>query len=211
MLPLKRTSGFFLLCTLSYGVLMAPWPGVQDAYRAYFRAGGNLIFCTVGPAGSVTFEPIATAGTPQDTTLKFARRRPPHHKGSMTLRTNHVGYRPTAFIIALALATPIPWTRRWRSLVWSLVLVQGFVLLRVELIVLDTFGELAGYSFGPQTKTVLHAATSILFKAPGGIYIGPMFIWLAVTFRRGDMAEIFGVTDSRKSAKPRSRRSKHHS
>lgn len=214
MLPLKRTSGFFLLCALSYGVLMASWPVVQDAYRACFCAGGNLLYGTFGRMGATSFSPIQQGGGQQDTQITLRKRIPRSPRGYLDINSNHIGYRPTAFMIALALATPISWSRRWRALVWGLAFVQCFVAMRVGLSLLDSFSNadpLAIYSYGPSTKKVLQAATSILFKAPGGIYIGPMFIWLAVTFRRGDMAEIFGVTDSRKSAKPRSRRSKHHS
>ena len=44
MLPLKRISGVFLRCMIYYGLLIAPWPGVMDGYRAFFRAGGAVAY-----------------------------------------------------------------------------------------------------------------------------------------------------------------------
>jgi len=69
MSPLKRLSLFFLGCSLIYALLVVPWPGLLDGYRALFRAGGNALFSSYGPGGSVHFKSISSADHARDTTL----------------------------------------------------------------------------------------------------------------------------------------------
>jgi hypothetical protein len=51
------------------------------------------------------------------------------------------GFAPSAVLVALVLATPVVWRRRWRVLLAGLVLVQGFVFLRVAVALLNGFGR----------------------------------------------------------------------
>ncbi len=196
MSPLKRTSGFFLLCLLTYGLLIAPWPGVMDVYRAGFRAGGNFLFGSFGSAGAASFQPLLSSDLVKDTRIVLRKRRPPFPEADVDIQSGLTGYRPTAFLIALVLATPIHWSRRWRALLWGLLGVNAFIALRVGLLLLNVFSDqniLAIYSFSPFWKGLLQALTLILFNAPATHYTGPMFVWFLVTFRRGDLKAIFAT------------------
>ena len=215
MPPLRRTSWFFLWCVLIYALLVVPWPGVMGAYRAYFRAGGNLVFGAFGSAGAVAFNPrpgIRKQGN--DTRLTLRKRRPPFPEADIDINSGMVAYRPTAFIIALCLATPIPWSHRWRSLVWGLIGVQAFIAFRVGLFLLDVFSNgnsFAIYSFSPLVKGLLTPAATILFRSPAIHYAGPMFIWLLVVFRRNDVMTVFagsGQVRATKRGLARSNRSR---
>ena len=193
MLPLKKVSIFFILSSLYYGLSMAPWPGLMDGYRAFFRAGGNLVFRSFGSSGSVAFEPLSSADHEKDTTLVLRKTRPMPVRGEMDITSGYVGYRPTAFLIALVLATPVPWRRRLWALVWGLVLVNAFIAFRMWLALLDAYSEpnaLALYSLSPFWKTILKAGMLVVFRAPAAHYLGPMFIWMMVTFRRGDLQHL---------------------
>ena len=211
MQPLKRTSGFFLLCMVIYAVLMASWPGVREAYRACFCAGNNLLFGTFGELGATNFSLVETAGAEKDTLITFRKRMPGSPTGRLEINTAHIGYRPTVFLIALTLATPIAWRRRWRALVWGLIFVNGYIAVRVGVFILDAFSNadpIAIYRFAPSTKAVLKAINHILFISPGMHYMGAVFVWLAVTFRRGDLEEIYGRPLPDQPAKSTRRRSK---
>ena len=208
MHPLKRISIFFGLCLLIYAALVVPWPGVMDGYRAFFRAAGNVLFRRFGDAGAVTFQPLSSVDHSKDTTVILLKRRPPSAKGEMDITAVYTGYRPTVFFIALALATPIPWSRRWKALVLGLLLVNAFVALRVWLRILDAFSDgnpLALYSFSPFWKEVLKFVVKVLVLAPAVHYAAPAFIWLVVAFRRDDLTRLFNYPPAEPVAAARAR------
>jgi hypothetical protein len=190
MFPWKRLSGFFVRCVLWYALLLAPWPRVMEAYRTVFRAAGNRVFQSVGRGGSVSFEPRTDIDHTGDTTLVFTKVR--HYRASTDMQINsaYVGYRPTAFLVALVLASPVPRSRRFVALLAGLVLVSVFVAARVGLQVIDVFSNndaMALYWPSSWTKQALHAGVLILFRAPAGHYMIPMLIWMVVIYRRGDL------------------------
>ena len=204
MPPLRRISWFFLCCVLIYALLVVPWPGVMGAYRAYFRASGNLVFGAFGSKGAVVFNPRPGIRKGNDTRLTLRKRRPPFPEADIDINSRMVAYRPTAFIIALCLATPIPWSRRWQALVWGLVGVQAFIAFRVGLFLLDVFSNgnsFAIYSFSPLVKGLLTPAATILFRSPAIHYVGPMFVWLLVVFRRNDVMTVFAGSGKVHTAK----------
>jgi hypothetical protein len=179
-------------CLAVYALLLAPWPGLMDGYRYLFRTGGNLLFQRFGGNASVSFQPLSSADHTKDTTLVLTKHRP-YMRGEMDIKSVYVGYRPTAFLVALVLATPIPWSRRWRALALGLVLVNVFVALRLTLHILDGFSEnspLALFHPSPFWKGMLKVCLKIVVLTPAVHYIGPAFIWLLVTFRRGDLADV---------------------
>lgn len=188
MLPLRRISWFFVLCLVFYGLLIAPWPPLMDGYRAFFRAGGNLVFHRFGSAGSVEFKPISSRDHAKDVTLRLTK----HRVGSLErdITSVYAGYRPTAFLIALVLATPIPWSRRPWALLWGLILVNAFVTFRIGILLLNDFtnpNPLALFTLSHTLKSGLKFLVLLFFRAPEMHYIVPAFIWLLVTFRRGDL------------------------
>ena len=209
MFPAKRLSGFFLRCVLYYGLLVVPWPGLIDGYRAFFRAGGNLLFKSFSDGGSVSFEPLSSHDHAKDTRLVLRKTKPLPVSGDMDIKSVYVGYRPTIFLIALVLAAPVPWSRRLWALWWGLVLVNAFVAFRVWLQLVNAYSDpnaLNLYPLSPFWKGMLRAAVLVLFRAPAAHYVVPMFIWMLVTFRRGDLQGMFAgrkKTAGGKAGQPR--------
>jgi len=197
MHPLRRVSGFLFLSLFVYGLLVVPWPGVMDtyrmnAYRAYFCGGANAIFGTLGGA-AISFKPITAPDHAKDTTVTMQPRRGP--RGQFDMKSLYTGYRPTAFMIALVLATPIAWKRRLRALLWCLLWVHVFIAIRLDIRLLDALSNadaLAVFTFSPFWKNLLTALRLIFFGAPATDYTVPAFIWLLVCFRRGDLQRILG-------------------
>lgn len=213
MLPLKRISWFFVCSVVVYAMLVSPWHGLQDAYQTYFQAGGNVLFGTIGEHGAAKFAPLTSKRGSTDTLVTLRKRRSPY-KGNLNISTVQVGYRPTVFLIALALATPIPWSRRWKALAVGLLVVQTFIAFRVWLFLVDQLSNenlIAVYSLPAWVKSILRGVSLVLFRSPAMHYIGPLFIWLAVTFRRGDFETLMGRTPADQPAEPASRRSKRRS
>ena len=199
MWPAKRLGGFFVRCMLYYGLLILPWTGLTAGYGALYRAGGNLLFCRFGSGGAVQFEPLSSQDHAFDTRLVLNKIRPPTVRAELDVKAAYTGYRPTAFLVALVLATPIPWSRRLRALVWGLLWVTTFVALRTGLRLFDTFttpGPLALYNLSAFWKGVVTGMYRVLVLTPAGHYLVPAVIWGAVTCRRGGWATLLTTKPS---------------
>lgn len=194
MFPLRPISIFLVLCVGVYALLMWPWPGVREAHRKAFRACGNVAFQKLPNGGSVAFEAKSSRDHSLDTSMILKKTKPFHAQLPLGITTSYLAYRPAAFLMALVMASPVRWPRRFWALFWGLVFVHLFILFRVGLIVFNTFvnGEalITIYSLGSAGKFTLFAARNIFARAGAMDYIAPMFVWLLVTFRRGDLDAI---------------------
>ena len=198
MRPARVLGGFFLRFLVVFVLLMAPWPGVSEAYAAFFRAGGNFLFSKFGSDGRVRFLPLANPDEGRDTEVVLVNRRA---GGEMRVvgGSRLQGYKPTAFVLALILATPVPWSRRWRAVVWGLVLVNAYVGLRVFAFLLAAFSgdsTVALFSPGPVCRAILDFFVWVLVVSFAGWLIVPLPIWALVTFRRSDWPTILRAPTS---------------
>jgi hypothetical protein len=113
----------------------------------------------------------------------------------MDMKVINRGYRPTAFMLALILATPIPWRRKVVALVLGLVAVSAFVMLRTWIQLVDVLSEgnaLAAYELGQTTKGAVKALVGVFVRSPAVAYIVPVILWMVVAIRREDWAR-FGM------------------
>jgi hypothetical protein len=100
------------------------------------------------------------------------------------------GYLPTAAIVALIVATPLPWSRRWIALAAGLVLVHIFIALRIAALLL--YGMYWGGAIqlsemqAKAAEVILHGFSN----SPVATFVVPVVIWLLVTFRRSDLEAI---------------------
>ena len=202
MWPRDRTVGFVLKLLLLYGLLAAPWPGVRGAYSVAYRAAANLVFGSFG-GGVVRFRASPSGREEMDAEIVIRNRRSPV-AGTTPHNSRMTGYLPTAEVIALILATPIPWPRRWRALLWGVVLVHGFVALRLVITLLHWFSveePWALYDPSPFWGNVLSTLFEFAVLAPTCTFLVPALIWILVTFRRSDWATI--VENAPRKSPPR--------
>jgi len=202
MSPRNNILAFAGLSTLYFCLLTIPWPGpwagpapyCMDAYRWVFRAAGNALFLRTGDGGSVKFSPMSRALHEPDTGLRITNRRT-QAGGSGEIKAIYTGYRPTAFLAALILATPIPWRRRGLSLLCGLLLVSIFVAVRIWVrlaVMMSNNDPIRAYEFTGWFKGFLGALNAVLVRSPAVGYIVPALIWIVVTLRREDWAR-FGI------------------
>jgi len=204
----KQIFGFFVLVLVYCALLLAPWPGLDGAYAAAFRAGGNVVFHRFWfwPEGWVRFvDPDARTAVDlppgvrlpaaegvKDTVMILENRSTPRFLGFLRTSSREVGYKPTAVLIALMLATPTSWRRRGKSLLWGLLLVHGFILLRLTVtLVANGFGADKGYAlFHPAEfgMTVLDKLDTVLLMDPTVSYVAPAFFWFLLAFRPSQWA-----------------------
>lgn len=177
-----------------YGLLLLAWPIVGDAYAAYLRAGGNLLFGTWGTRGRVEFRAPSEPDGKWDMVSVVTNLE----RGKSGLRShssNLLGYLPTATLAALVLASPMPRARRIRALIWGLLWVNLFVAFRMGLGILADFcsnDACALYVVRPWTRWILDLAVFVFLFAPAAYFVAPVCIWILVTFRRTDWDALFG-------------------
>ena len=183
--PRKTIAVFFAKLAAIYLLLAAPWPGLQPGYARLFRGAANAVFGWVGPNGTAAFTPSAAGDSDMDTDVELRNYR---DKAifNVHLDSRRCGYLPTAFQLALVLATPRAWARPWRPLLWGLLLVNAFVLLRIGLFILRNFSteaERALFHFSPFWDKLLDICLMHLVRHPASYFTVPLIIWLLVTFR----------------------------
>ncbi|MGD2109138.1 MAG: hypothetical protein PVI86_07075 [Phycisphaerae bacterium] len=188
MAPTKRIVHCVALFILLYALLSAPWPGVQEGYSAAYRAVGNAVFGSFGSEGVVRFEPRTASYRWADTSVTIARRG--SQQGLEIPEDPRLqGYLPTVATLALIAATPIPWSRRWRTLVWGFLWINGFVLLRLLIALLHLYDGTEPwclYALSPLFSEVLYGTYELLVRSGTTSFLVPALIWLLVTFRRRD-------------------------
>ena len=210
-----RIAGAPVRFALLYILLMVPWPGWDLAYGKAYASVAAFVFDSDDPFRTVRIRHIDQTNNPnptlwgQDTgvTLEVRKRSvgmrevPPNG----TARSSHyMGWAPTALVIALVVATPISWRRRAFALPWGVILASGFSLLMIAVWIYGWFyaqewialHDIAG---DYESRVKLMASVLNLSGDMGPYYIAPVFIWVLVTLRRGDLYSIFSLRASSSS------------
>jgi hypothetical protein len=183
-------AGFVLL----YGLLMAPWPGWNAAYGAWFRGLGELAFTRTGEQRIVRFEPYFEQHGFSSLTTRIilgnrdltdnAGRGPVRR---LDLDTRSIGWTPTALTIALILATPLPWRRRAWALLWGMLLVHAFILFSIQAWIWNESPDLSLSNLSPFWKEVADNLEYTLITQMGISFSMPVLIWIVATFRERDL------------------------
>ncbi len=184
----KQITWFFLKFLIVFGVLATPLPGVREGYGAFFRGGVNLVYGSFGSQGRVRCRPLSPPVPNHDMEITLENRVTGGMKtiaGDSRLQ----GYLPTMFTVALLVASPIPWRRRWRALAWGFALINAYVALRVLVFLLWEFSGEGGPAFiplGQFWRSVVGYLYWLLVVSFAGVYVVPIPLWFLVTFRRSD-------------------------
>lgn len=189
---------FFLKAVGVYFALMLPIPGLMSGYHAVVRGMANVAFGSLGDGGSASFESLKGDEYEKDTRIVLRNERVPSAEAPLETRLSYAAWRPTAFLIALIVASPVPWRRRGLSLIVGVGLVQVFVLVRlwVRIAVVLSAAQVGGrenvlraYDFARDTQGLL-GVLGKLDMSPAVSYIVPAIVWVLVTFRREDWARL---------------------
>ncbi len=186
MLDPKWARKFAWRLPLFYVLLVIPWPGVREGYGVAFRAVGNQVFGSFGSQGIVKFRPLVPKKPKRDTEV-YLRNRRQKTFWLMNYSSRYSGYLPTAAVIALILATPTPWSRRWRALLLGLFLVNGFVAIRVAISLVSEFRLADLFVYGPFWDRAIDVMYDAVAVSTVTSIVIPAMIWVLVTFRRDDL------------------------
>ncbi len=204
--PLRILSRFLITATVIFVVLILPWPGLRSFYAAGYRSGVDLLFRDFGKGGLVAVLPGHESGIPppdgdrhKDTVMICLKQDVEVKEKVLAVFTDSwlTAYLPTAKLIALVLATPIAWHRRWSALFFGLILLYGFVAARVGLLLLYAYSTPSPYRlYEPAAfwMGVLSWLRENLALSTSALFLGPVLIWVLVTLRLDDVRKFHGGT-----------------
>lgn len=188
MLAFKPILRLVLLTLLCFSLLMTL--AATGFYPPVFRAGANALFHSLGSGRIAKFEPFEDPRGVFDTKMSVGTDSVGYRAFPSSLGVNSLrqGYVPTAVLVALMLATPIAWRRKWRTLAIGLLLVQGFVVLRVGVALLTGFNRIGLddrrlLELSPVVAWGLRRADQIIAGDLHMTYIAPLLIWMLVVVR----------------------------
>ena len=193
MLPSKMIARFLIGVVLICAVLLAPWPVVRDAYASAFRAAGELGIGSWVRSRDVRFLPSTSHDDYHDTAIVLVNRETGEFAEVPAISSRQWGYVPTVLIMGLVLATPIPRRRRAWALIWGVLLVNAFIILRLAVVVVYAFGldhPARLYVVGSFSTLMLRNLVEVLSDSIVTCVGVPFPIWILVTFRREDLCPL---------------------
>ncbi len=191
MIPPRSLTGSVVTLVAVFTVLIWPWSGVQRVYASAYSAVGTILFANVGQGVSVEVRPLEALEGRMDTELVLHSKAIPG--GGRAPHNARSGYVAMVELVSLVLATPVVWSRRWKALVWGLILVNLFVVLRLAVVVLEGLVAFPGWTLIEMGRTgtmALQAAVDVIAVSPTLSFVVPALIWMLVTFRRSDLVSI---------------------
>lgn len=195
--PVSKLGSFLARLVVIYLVLVFPWPGWRAAYASGFHAAGNTFFHQLGDAGRALFIPYGEGPRPDATARQHGRwdttvilKNDRLREGlPMPMSARNLGYMPVAVLLTFLLATRMRWRRRLFAMALGLVIVHGFVWLRVWLPIVEVFSrgdDFAVYTLSPFWRGAVDRANMALAQHPTSFMILPMLIWAMLAFRLED-------------------------
>jgi hypothetical protein len=142
---------WFAAHSIALTLLIGFWPTPRAAYPALFHAQANVLFGSL-EAPRVRFGP----GERTDTAMTVSRRAGDADELESSFGIGRIGYWPSAMLLAMLLATPLPPLRRAAAAAIGLALVDLFTIARIGV-------EIAhlNYLLGHETA---HGATPVLLR-----------------------------------------------
>ncbi len=151
--PPPKPLHWFIAQSIALILLLGFWSTPRAAYPALFHTHANALFGSL-EAPHVRFGP----GGDTDTAIIVAARTDAAQRVESSFSVGQIGYWPSAVLVAMLLATPLPALRRAAAAVIGAALVDLFTLARVgvEIAYLDHL-----LAHGANTG---HGATAVLLR-----------------------------------------------
>jgi hypothetical protein len=203
-LTLLRSLGVFVLI---YSLSFLPLPGISAGYCTLFRHVAEVIFG--GDRGPRNLAYSSTPDSPYDTRIVIANRASMDAWGggpvwNVDLDTMAMGWNPTAFLLALTIATPIAFLRRLQSLALGLAIMQALILGALGYFI---WIESAGVGLVSLTPFWNHLTQGFATAPKEQIgFAIPIFVWILTTFTRSDFALLSASLPAKTSGRDKFRR-----
>ncbi|MGB7583164.1 MAG: hypothetical protein WBL85_12040 [Sedimentisphaerales bacterium] len=202
--PLKAKQAIrgLLVFAAIYCLLLACWPVVGKVYSRMHRLGATFLFGSFGTNGVVRFGECNVKGFDTEITLyNFGRAtKSGVAKKGWSYKCRRTDYMYVVFLIALIVATPISVRRKLPALVSGILLIYCFIAAKLAAWVIDSFSKepLCLFSISPFWEKGFYVFYNLMQDITFG-FVAAAFIWILVSFRREDWANI--VSGEQKSVR----------
>ncbi|HPS61899.1 MAG TPA: hypothetical protein PLK82_02500 [Bacteroidales bacterium] len=195
MLKSKTLLLFLLKASLIYGILALPWSVYDEGYGNFYRKYATSVFGQFRGTGFVLFDKTKE---PAITHVNLGNKKLQLPNGSydtkaIDINTRIHGYLPTVLLIALVLASPVPWRRKFIALGVGLVLTMALITFKQWIALLWLCDKTAWLDLTHYTglsKKLLAFTNTFISASSFTIPYFVVGIWLLVTFRLDDLKSL---------------------
>jgi hypothetical protein len=192
MLRSKTLLLFLVKALIIYGVLAAPFDFYDKAYGDFYRKIADKTFGKFRETGFVRFSPTEKPAMTHTNIGNVTLALPDGSFDTVAyqINTRILGYLPTILLIALVLASPVPWKRKGIALLIGLPLVMGLILFKHWISLLyqcDQNPWVKLTDFSGTGKTIFDFTNTFISTSSFTVPYFVVGIWLMVTFRLEDL------------------------
>ena len=177
---------------LIYGFLSLPFSFYDETYGMVYRKVAGVFFSKFRDNGSVVFREWKEPAMTRVNIGSYAIVNPDgtFHTAAVNINTRYMGYFPTILLIALVLASPVPWNRKLFALAAGLILLTLLIMFKQWIALLwlceqNTWLRLT--DFTGTSKKLLTFLNTFISDASSTVLYFVFLIWFIVTFRLEDL------------------------
>jgi hypothetical protein len=179
---MKSLCLFVFRFALLFSLLTWPWSGLHEAVSACFRVETRFLVSAAFPGQAFRVQTLSDSRLPSsDTQVIVPDPQKVGPNGRMLalvipFDSNSQGWVPLAMLMALGIATPLPWSKRITVLLAGIVFIQ--VLIAATILASVSFNLSNGIS--PVRGYVLFAlANHLLVENIWFSFVPPFLLWTA--------------------------------
>jgi len=199
--PRMRSLCLFLLrFALLFGLLTLPWPGRRQIVNTSFRAETRCLLAAALPRETFHILTFSAFRYPSLDVLVIVAK--PNQAGpagpkqavQVPFDTDSQGWIPMAMVMALFVATPVPWSKRWKGLGVGLLAMQLMVMATILVSILFSMSSEATPSW---ERLFLLLANHLLVENIWFDFVAPFLFWAAWLACAGHWQELGVQTGAR--------------
>jgi hypothetical protein len=178
---MKMLGQFLLRFAILFGVMVCPWPGHHQIISQSFRGETRFVLSLTLPNNSWRVQPFSDPKFPGLDVLVLAARPKGHGPDTanpvaqIPFDSGSQGWIPVAMLIALVVATPLPWRARGKAL------LAGFCLLEIMIIatiLVSVSHSLAGETAPAWFRGSLLYANHLLVENIWFNFVPSLLLWV---------------------------------
>lgn len=138
----RKPLDVFVLQAAALGLLLLFLPGMDGVYPTAFNAHANVLFQSFGEKRHLRFKtlPPESRNDRADSRMNGYGRHSDRPQWRLIYRITSRGWWPTAILIGLLVATPLPWLRRIGTLLAGLLILDALILARLASMAVMLYG-----------------------------------------------------------------------
>ena len=179
---------------LLYVLLIVPWPGWGKIYGDWFRWLCGLFFGGQHDARYVTFIRSGQPPHPDDTVVQIMNIAQAKNGAApefdAIVDAIGLGWRQTALLIALIVATPISWKRRGWALLWGLIAIHAIIVAFMGFHIWVDSAQVGLVTFTSFWQRAVEEITEFFLYLYSAVI--SVVLWILVTFRKDDRLATVG-------------------